>query len=937
MYSVPLRLHYALLLCFLISSFRCVATNRLNTVQQDTTLVKASEVAKQLEAEGKYEDLAVFCKQELKKLLNAKVKDSLEIAALSFCQFGAKAHFRDYLGSIKSTALGIKHCPKTQAGLELKGMLYYKKAYAEADLVFVKRSLKSMQKAARLLSDLEKPNGDYSIGAYAFLSQSAAYNGDLEEAKRYLRLAERMYLKDKKAIDWARTEVDGGYNRYEVILPYKKIYAFTQVANAVKDTTVTNLMETLEALHKKPEFNIKYESIFYTAALNHIGNWYATKNTEDLTTAADLKKAHYYIDKSIDYVENKGYSGNTFIYKYNKCKALVFSNRLKEADVLISDLLSRLSENDGKYPFFLAQKGLIKARMQQKDSALSTFYKAIKTIHTGDSILAKDYSNFKPNQVFGRTKLILRIAEELNKYYGNDVKVQAVIARLYYMAFIQFENTYDRSKFNKTDNELLRDIIQGVFKMKAKGFGVYHIDDNELLNRTETIQNLLAWQRFNQNRYINSLPTLDSLKQRKLELRSLLVNAKTKGEIKLQDSLYEWINKTKRITKETYPNLNLLTDKPFNIEALQNTLSLNTLVVKYMILEEDIAIYTITKDTVTMVLKPWTTKDKAAVIEFTNTIKNQKYNVDIANNLSTLLLPKIAPNIKRIIINPDGELYRLPFELLHVDTTYLIEQYKISYTSNLGFIHPDIEPHHNQQKLAIYVPDYAQNSVASVTRTSNISTLEGAKQEAELIAELFPSTIYSGSNLSKQDFVTSASKAGLLHLAMHTKVDNETPELSQLLFNDTNDNNLYLEELYGLNLSADLAVLSACNTGLGKENAGRSMESFQRAFTFAGVPATVASLWEVPDQSTRQIMESFYKYLKRGDTKSKALQLAKLDYINNTSQPKLKQPYYWAGFVLYGEDKPVVEVNEISKLWYVLLLLGLMLIFVLLLKFRKKV
>ena len=100
---------------------------------------------------------------------------------------------------------------------------------------------------------------------------------------------------------------------------------------------------------------------------------------------------------------------------------------------------------------------------------------------------------------------------------------------------------------------------------------------------------------------------------------------------------------------------------------------------------------------------------------------------------------------------------------------------------------------------------------------------------------------------------------------MHAIVDDTQSGISRLLFSDdaSQTDDLYLEELYGLNLSADLAVLSACNTGVDNTNSETGIESFQRAFTFAGVPATVASLWEVPDQSTKQIMVNFYENLKK--------------------------------------------------------------------------
>ncbi|MGB5982021.1 MAG: CHAT domain-containing protein [Nonlabens sp.] len=886
------------------------AINHPISIQQDSTFVKLSDQVEQLYKSNQLKEVLSFCKKELPELI--KANDSLEIAWLSYYKVETQGRLKDYLETIKTAEEGIKFSPNNEVGLEIKGILYYKKAYAEDQLNYLKRSLKSMQKSSVLLSQLKNSNDDYVIGAYSFLSNTAAYNGNLEEAQRYLRLAEKTYWNNKKEMDLARTEPDGNYDRYEVILPYKKTYILYKQGKTKKDSIeIERLVNTFEMLHAAPEFNAMYERVYYTTALNHVGDWYGTHKPDSLTTTADLEKAHYYLDKSIELVQDRGYPGNVITFQFNKCKALTLSNDLDEANSLISKLLKGLNENDGRRPYFLAQKGFIQAKLQQKDSALIAFYDAIQKVHSGDTLLKKDYSNFKPNENFNQTKLILRIAEKLLKYYKGDPVVQANVAQLYYMALIQFENSYNDKKFNKTYNEYLRQIVQGILKMKQLGYGAHLIKEKDFLNRFETIKNQLAWKQFNQNRYLNNLPKLDSLKQHKLHLRSSLVASKSEGDIRRQDSLYELINKTTLYTNSLFPNLELLSSKNFDVEVLQNKLKEDQLVLKYVLLDHQIAVYQITVNQVKVDLKPWSSNEKKLLNQFLISAKTQKVNEDLSRELSKILLPKISKNIKHLIVNPDGELYQLPFESIKVEEKYLIEIYRLSYTSNLGFIHPDLEKEEKSQELAIYIPDYAQSGITSLTRNKS-SSLAGAQKEGRTIASLFPSKIYTDTTLTKEEFIETAREAGLLHLAMHAEVNSEEPELSRLLFNTTNEDtsrDLFLEELYALSLRADLAVLSACNTGTGKQNAGQNMTSFQRAFTFAGVPATVASLWEVPDHSTNQIMESFYEYLSTGLSKSQSLQNAKQDYIALHSGTKLEQPYYWAGFVVYGEDKPVTDAN----------------------------
>jgi CHAT domain-containing protein len=107
-------------------------------------------------------------------------------------------------------------------------------------------------------------------------------------------------------------------------------------------------------------------------------------------------------------------------------------------------------------------------------------------------------------------------------------------------------------------------------------------------------------------------------------------------------------------------------------------------------------------------------------------------------------------------------------------------------------------------------------------------------------------------------------------------------------------------EIFNLKLNAELVVLSACETGLGKEVRGEGLIGLTRAFLYAGTPSVAVSLWKVEDRSTAELMARFYRHLKDGRTKAGALRQAQLDLIGDK---KFAHPYYWAPFVLVGEGK----------------------------------
>jgi CHAT domain-containing protein/Tfp pilus assembly protein PilF len=156
----------------------------------------------------------------------------------------------------------------------------------------------------------------------------------------------------------------------------------------------------------------------------------------------------------------------------------------------------------------------------------------------------------------------------------------------------------------------------------------------------------------------------------------------------------------------------------------------------------------------------------------------------------------------------------------------------------------------------------------------------------------------TGSELGKYRYV---------HFATHGYVDSERPELSALVLSlvdergQPQDGFLRAHEIYGLSLSAELVVLSACQTGLGKEIRGEGMVGLTRGFMYAGAPRVLVSLWNVSDRATADLMGSLYsKMLRRGQTPAAALRAAQVEMWKNQ---RWRSPYYWAAFVLQGEWK----------------------------------
>lgn len=145
----------------------------------------------------------------------------------------------------------------------------------------------------------------------------------------------------------------------------------------------------------------------------------------------------------------------------------------------------------------------------------------------------------------------------------------------------------------------------------------------------------------------------------------------------------------------------------------------------------------------------------------------------------------------------------------------------------------------------------------------------------------------------------------IIHFATHGLLNSEHPELSGIVLSlvdqqgQPQDGFLRLQDIYNLNLPADLVVLSACNTGLGKSVKGEGLIGLTRGFMYAGAASVMASLWKVDDEATAELMKHFYQVmLKDGRPPVAALREAQLFMWR---QKRWKSPYYWAGFVLQGE------------------------------------
>ena len=280
-----------------------------------------------------------------------------------------------------------------------------------------------------------------------------------------------------------------------------------------------------------------------------------------------------------------------------------------------------------------------------------------------------------------------------------------------------------------------------------------------------------------------------------------------------------------------------------------------------------------------------------------------------ARALHQQLMPfKIPGAINNLIMVPSGRMATIPFESLITkpleqntsfsDIPYLIKDYNISYQYAASlYLNPHVEMTPNPT-IALFAPVEFKGR--------RLSTLPGTKTEVNDIGDLFAGSSSDVSLFIEDDATvlkvesSAVTQSKYLHFATHGIVDEMRPERSQICMatDDENNGSLFSGDIYALDLSADLVVLSACETGLGKISKGEGIIGLTRALIYAGSNNLVVSLWRVGDASTSLLMTDFYRSMLQGNSYAEALTNAKKGMINSK---EYSSPYYWAPFVLIGE------------------------------------
>lgn len=287
----------------------------------------------------------------------------------------------------------------------------------------------------------------------------------------------------------------------------------------------------------------------------------------------------------------------------------------------------------------------------------------------------------------------------------------------------------------------------------------------------------------------------------------------------------------------------------------------------------------------------------------------------LATDLYSLLLAPLADEIPegaRLLIVPDGPLFYLPFALLRRDGQFLVERHAIAYAPSASVIDPSsrVAPRPSGRSLiavgnpASFRGEFLLASARDPTRW-RFGELPYAAEEVRRVSSHFRhATALVGGAATEEAVKSTVTRASYIHFATHGVVNEGEPLLSGLALaqdeDPSEDGLLQAHEILRLRVPADLVVLSACNTGLGRIAGGEGVLGLTRAFLHAGARALVISLWEVGDRSTADLMDTFYRaHVDEGLPTDEALQAAQIASLSAGRPPR-----EWAPFALVGSAAP---------------------------------
>ncbi|QKX05902.1 CHAT domain-containing protein [Aquimarina sp. TRL1] len=706
----------------------------------------------------------------------------------------------------------------------------------------------------------------------------------------------------------------GDLQKAERIITYY-IYQSEKEKNTEKVITgITNLSvaynnsgtyeKAIQLLKKGLLFDSKNINLQINMATNylHQGNWkLATRYAQSVISIAPEETQAYTILAAIA-IEQKAYDAaekhlkharNLLAQKSNTTGRTLIQWELHYTELLVAKSLYKKALSHISYcythlfPGIAIENGLPSKKINNADPILlavldiqAHIYQSMGAIEKANETyevafaLQEKLTLFYPLQ---ETKLI--------QHYQHRKRVEKYLQQLYHLYQNTSQQSYLEKAFIMADKSKSPFLTASLFSKKF--MNTYQHDT--LVVQKQKLQEEIAL--FSTQIIKEKLkgPTSDifQIQQWNLHLEQL-------------SSTYRNITQT---LTNTYKQL-LPHSTPLSISDLQEHLAnQETTLISYFFGEEDVFQFQVTQDHISMHRLGSATQIKEKAISFirffhhANTITDDisSYTHTAHDTYTMLHLPL---NTNKIVLITDGLLNFIPFEALLTTDTKSIQFQEMPFLIKKSHIHHEISA--VKYVHATRIQKAKDKTVLGVFPIfeGTASALPYSKKELNSIKQYFSGQFLTRQHATYKNFKANSLEHDILHLSTHASSGTlEVP--ASIRFSDEN---VLVNQLYGLSLQAEIAILSACETGIGKISKGEGPISIARGFQYAGVENIIFSLWKVHDKTASLFMEKFYnKLYNQSPVYTEALHFAKIDYLQDpVILNAQKSPYYWGAFVFYG-------------------------------------
>lgn len=786
------------------------------------------------------------------------------------------------------------------------------------------RALETRQRSFQELQSVFS-HDHYQLFAKNYEGMATIYHG-LDEIDRSI------YYHHKAIRTWTKTN---GPEYHEIAIAYMNL------GNIYNSEPRVNLDSALYYYQKALDIRLKtlppghpgFGQIYV-----NMGNVYLKKNDLDRTEKHYEQAREIFQESFPPRHENIGainsYFGNLNLQKKNYREAFRYFQKafialvydFEENDIHSNPPLEHIvSEGELGYALYRKAKAFMKFADEFALQARQIFYleNALSTFDLAIELLEKRRRSYR------NEGSKLRLSEGATALFGEAMQCSN---RLFELTG-QFD--YREKMFVYAEKARAGILLEQLYESEAKQFAGI---PPELLEEERTL-------RIDLTRY-HDLYQQEKLK--KSEVDSVQLKESETRYLRLREE-YETLQET---FEKNYPRYYTLKYQSQTVSLLeiQNALDGQTTALEYFLADSLLYIFVIDKTGFDVKEMRGSKHLAEHISQLLTTIDSSRYEpfVESSRYLYQTLIEPVQSFIegKKLLIIPDGSLNYLPFETLlseesHSDTIdyqhlpYLLKRYPISYaySASLWLETQRAKKSLPEKDYLAFAPVFrdsirgesgaaifAANRSLDSTRAERMF-LAASLREVEGIEKLFQeqyglvggwferlfgdkTRIYVEDQASEQRIKEeNTNQYRCLHFATHGFANKAAPELSGLLFSDDpqspEDGVLRSGEIYTLQFNADLVVISACESAVGKLSHGEGLLGLTRAFLYAGARNLLVSLWKVNDASTADLMVGFYKNMLDGKSKVEALREAKLQLMQNN--PDFAKPYHWASFILIGQ------------------------------------